>query len=147
MQVSYFCQRENKPTGWSDLHISPFNCNARRRRGLLHSSPWLSLHLALSSEYIFFHLKSWQLYKCPFLFLHVGFFMIIGPLPVFQNIIHRHVSLKTWWGWLGLGGMVGGKSRQLYLNNNKIILKNLANTTLLNKYYIVNLPALCGGWS
>ena len=23
------------------------------------------------------------------------------------------------WGWLGKGGMVGGKWRQLYLNNNK----------------------------
>ena len=24
------------------------------------------------------------------------------------------------WGWLGWGGVVGGKCRQLYLNNNKI---------------------------
>ena len=24
------------------------------------------------------------------------------------------------WGWLGLGGVVGSKCRQLYLNNNKI---------------------------
>ena len=28
------------------------------------------------------------------------------------------------WGWLGLGGEIGGKCIQLYLNNNKIILKN-----------------------
>ena len=27
------------------------------------------------------------------------------------------------WGWLGLGGVVGDKCRQLYLNNNKIIKK------------------------
>ena len=27
------------------------------------------------------------------------------------------------WGWLGWWGVVGGKCRQLYLNNNKIILK------------------------
>ena len=24
------------------------------------------------------------------------------------------------WGWLGSGGVVGGKGRKLYLNNNKI---------------------------
>ena len=27
------------------------------------------------------------------------------------------------WGWLGSGGVVGGKCRQLYLNNNKITKK------------------------
>ena len=27
------------------------------------------------------------------------------------------------WGWLGWGGVVGGKCRQLYLNNNKITKK------------------------
>ena len=27
------------------------------------------------------------------------------------------------WGWLGSGGVVWGKCRQLYLNNNKILKK------------------------
>ena len=27
------------------------------------------------------------------------------------------------WGWLGWRGVVGGKCRQLYLSNNKIIFK------------------------
>ena len=32
------------------------------------------------------------------------------------------------WGWLGLGGSVGGKCRQLYLNNNKKTIMTLKNT-------------------
>ena len=29
------------------------------------------------------------------------------------------------WGWLGWGEVVGGEGRQLYLNNNKTITKNV----------------------
>ena len=37
------------------------------------------------------------------------------------------------WGWLGCGGIVGGKWRQLYLNNNKKF-KNSSNITQNNVF-------------
>ena len=48
----------------------------------------------------------------------------------FRNMYKGHMDKKPRgggirggrWGWLGLGGMVGGKLRQLYLNNSKINL-------------------------
>ena len=50
----------------------------------------------------------------------------------FQNNYKGHMDKKPRgydikggkWGWLGWEGVVGGKCRQLYLNNNKIIKLN-----------------------
>ena len=36
------------------------------------------------------------------------------------------------WGWLGLGGVMGGKWRQLYLNNKKLKKKNLSDDKKMN---------------
>ena len=37
------------------------------------------------------------------------------------------------WGWMGQGGVQGGKWRQLYLNNSKKIIKKINKIKIINK--------------
>ena len=64
---------------------------------------------------------------------------------VFRNNYKGHID-KTKWGWnqgeeVGMAG-VGGKCRQLYLNNNKINKKNNL-ITITNKVIVVTSIVIC----
>ena len=43
------------------------------------------------------------------------------------------------WGWLGLGGEVGGKWRQLYSNNNKMRERNMGGKKKKKEHSIKSL--------